>query len=130
MTPVILADNIELGQISVIAGAIGVIFFVAAIVRVIRSRHIRTRASNREQAKANYGTEENPVSYSHPYVLPEGQAPASSEPPPSPQPQPSAIEPQPQPLTAPPPPRSAPARSLGADAREEAASDYEHFIWE
>ncbi len=135
MTPIVLADNIEFAQISFIAGVIGVVFFVAAIVRIIRSRRIRTQASNREQAKANFGTENNPVTYSSPYVKPE-DPPAAAQPSQPAAPAPSAVELQPQPqlqrqpLTAPSPPRPAPVRDLGSDVHEEAASDYEHFIWE
>ena len=128
MTPVVLADNIELGQISFIAGAIGVIFMIAAVIRIIRSRRSKTRTSNREQAKANFGTENNPVSYSDPYS-------ALGEPPTNPPDAPSAMEgtqppPQSQPQTTPSPFRPAPALRPDANAREEAASDYEHFIWE
>ncbi len=114
---------------------IGVVFLVAAVVRVVRSRRIRTQASNREQAKANFGTENNPVTYSNPYAQPE-DPPATAQPSQPAAPTPSAVEPQPQPqlqrqpLTAPSPLRPAPARDLGSDVREEAASDYEHFIWE
>ena len=69
---------------SVIAGSLGVIFLVAAIVKTIAYRRHAIRKKNQAEEATNGGTEESPIQLSDPFADKPAPPPADPEPAPPP----------------------------------------------